>query len=250
MPTLPTARSIASSPRTALASSTTAWMGAALAGALFTACAAQADTVARNATELRDALRGNTPAAVLEPLKTEGWCGPQGCFVDAGELRIDRDKGGFARAEGGRKLQVVEHKAQGGDALPDLDWTPTDAYRVMAGGQRWGSCLEFSHAGVGKSGTFQRWTSVVLVPFDGAAPGKTAHRFVGYWTGCDSLVTGATTGTLSLRVVERSEPKADKPLRLMAYQCSARGCEGQVDRRAVSGEPGNAQDGTLTIGQP
>lgn len=237
-------------PVSALASSMSAWVAVSLAGVLFTACAAQADTVARNATELRDALRGNAPAAVLEPLKTEGWCGPQGCFVDAGELRIDRDKGGFARAEGGKKLQVVEHKALGGDALPDLDWTPTDAYRVMAGGQRWGSCLEFSHAGVGKSGTFQRWTSVVLVPFNGATPGATAHRFVGYWTGCDSLVTGATTGTLSLRVVERSEPKADKPLRLVAYQCSARGCEGQVDRRAVNGEPGNAQDGTLTIKQP
>ena len=222
----------------------------ALACSAFAACAAQADALAKNATELRDLLRGPATAATLTPIKTEGWCGPQGCFVDVGELRIDRDKGGFARAEGGQRLQVVEHKPPGGDALPDLDWTPTDAYRVMAGGQRWGSCLEFSHAGVGKSGTFQRWTSVVLVPFNGAAPGATAHRFVGYWTGCDSLVSGATAGTLTLRVVERSEPKASRPLRLVAYQCSARGCEGQVDRRAVGGEPGNAQDGTLTIGQP
>lgn len=209
----------------------------ALAGSLFVACAAHADAVARNATELRDALRGSAAAAALAPVKTEGWCGPQGCFVDAGELRIDRDKGGLVRADGGKRIALIEHKPLGGEALPDLDWTPTDAYQVTSGGQRWGLCLEFTHAGIGKSGVYQRWVSVVLVPFSGDKPAGTAHRFVGYWAGCDSLQAGSAAGQVALPVIERGEPKGPKPVRLVNYQCSAKGCEGKVDERVVDGDP-------------
>ncbi|HEY1398108.1 hypothetical protein [Roseateles sp.] len=218
----------------------------ALAGSLFAACAAHADAVARNATELRDLLRGTATPAALDPIKTEGWCGPQGCFVDVGELRIDRDKGGFAKATGDRQIVLVEHKAMGGDALPDLDWTSTDAYRVTVRGQRWGTCMEFSHTGIGKSGVYQRWTSVVLVPFSGALPAGTAHRFVGYWAGCDSLQAAATQGQVVLPIVERNEPKAPKPLRLVNHSCSAKGCDGQVDRREIDGDPSGA-DGALSM---
>jgi hypothetical protein len=208
----------------------------ALAGSLFVACAAHADVVARNATELRDLLRGTATPAALEPIKTEGWCGPQGCFVDVGELRLDRDKGGFAKAPGGKQLVLVEHKTMGGDPLPDIDWTSTDAYRVALDGQRWGSCMEFTHTGIGKSGVYQRWTSVVLVPFSGGKPAGTAHRFVGYWAGCDSL-QAAGAGQVLLPVIERGEAKAAKPVRLVSYECSAKGCDGKVDERIVDGDP-------------
>ncbi|MFX1681792.1 hypothetical protein PV762_21445 [Mitsuaria sp. CC2] len=215
---------------------------AALAGSLFAACAAHADAVARNATELRDLLRGSATPTVLEPIKTEGWCGPQGCFVDVGELRLDRDKGGFAKAPGGKQLVLVQHKPMGVESLPDIDWTSTDAYRVMAGGQRWGTCMEFTHTGIGKSGVYQRWTSVVLVPFSGDKPAGPAHRFVGYWAGCDSL-QAASAGQVLLPVIERGEPKAAKPVRLVNYQCSAKGCEGKVDERIVDGDPAGENGG-------
>jgi hypothetical protein len=218
----------------------------ALAGSLFVACAAHADAVARNATELRDLLRGTATPAALEPIKTEGWCGPQGCFVDVGELRLDRDKGGFAKAPGGRQLVLVEHKAMGGEPLPDIDWTSTDAYRVTSGGQRWGTCMEFAHTGIGKSGVYQRWNSVVLVPFNGGKPAGTAHRFVGYWAGCDSLQATATQGQVVLPVIERGEPTASKPLRLVNQQCSAKSCDGQIDRRVIDGDPAS-EDGTLSM---
>jgi len=215
---------------------------AALAGSLFAACAAHADAVARNATELRDLLRGSATPTVLEPIKTEGWCGPQGCFVDVGELRLDRDKGGFAKAPGGKQLVLVQHKPMGVESLPDIDWTSTDAYRVMAGGQRWGTCMEFTHTGIGKSGVYQRWTSVVLVPFSGDKPAGPTHRFVGYWAGCDSL-QAASAGQVLLPVIERGEPKAAKPVRLVNYQCSAKGCEGKVDERIVDGDPAGENGG-------
>ena len=217
----------------------------ALAGSLFVACAAHADAVARNATELRDLLRGTATPAALEPIKTEGWCGPQGCFVDVDELRLDRDKGGFAKAPGGKQFVLVEHKAMGGEPLPDIDWTSTDAYRVTAGGQRWGSCMEFTHTGIGKSGVYQRWVSVVLVPFNGGKPAGTAHRFVGYWAGCDSLQTAAA-GQVVLPIVEHGEPMASKPLRLVNQQCSAKGCDGEIDRRVIDGDP-RSESGTVTI---
>ena len=223
----------------------------ALACSAFAACAAQADALAKNATELRDLLRGPATAATLTPIKTEGWCGPQGCFVDAGELRLDRDKGGLARADdqAGKRIQVVEHKSAGGPALPDLDWTPLDAYEVSLGGKRWGSCMEFTHAGLGKSGVYQRWTSVMLVPFDGNRPAGMAHRFVGYWAGCDSLQAGATPTTVALPVIERNEPAAGKPLRLVGYQCTAKGCDGKLDARTIDGDP-TGESGALAIGKP
>ena len=91
--------------------------------------------------------------------------------------------------------------------------------------------------GIGKSGVYQRWVSVVLVPFSGGKPAGTAHRFVGYWAGCDSLQAAATQGQVLLPVIERSEPKGAKPVRLVDYQCSATGCEGKVDERIVDGDP-------------
>jgi hypothetical protein len=134
----------------------------------------------------------------------------------------------------------------GSEPLPDLDWTPTDAYRVTAGGQRWGTCMEFTHAGIGKSGVYQRWVSVVLVPFNGAQPAGTAHRFVGYWAGCDSLQAAASAGQVTLPVIEHGEPKAEKPLRLVKHQCTAKGCEGVIDLRAVNGDPAGP-DGALSL---
>ncbi len=221
----------------------------ALACPVFAACAAHADALAKNATELRDLLRGPATAATLNPIRTESWCGPNGCFVDAGDLRLDRDKGGFARDKAGKRIQVIEHKPMGGPVLPELDWTPLDAYEVSVGGKRWGSCMEFTHTGLGKSGVYQRWVSVMLVPFEGSQPAGTAHRFVGYWAGCDSLQAGASPAEVALPVVERNEPAAGKPLRVVGYRCTAKGCDGKVDARPVDGDP-TGESGALAIGKP
>lgn len=95
---------------------------------------------------------------------------------------------------------------------------------------------------LGKSGSAQRWTSVVLVP--AGRPGVTvqAHRFVGYWASCDALAAGPRTGEVLLTVVERSAPtsastSADAapaaPLEAARYRCSATGCTRQTDAASV-----------------
>ncbi|WKB55925.1 hypothetical protein [Eleftheria terrae] len=221
------------------------FLGVALA---LGACGAWAGSTVSNATELRDLLRGQAQPATLEPLKSESGCGPAGCSVDLERLSI-RVEPGFIQQARGARLRLVEHKHKDGPALPEIDWTPMDAYQVFNAGRRWGSCIEFSHSGMGKSGSYQRWSSVVLVPFRGERPGKTAHRFVGYWTGCDSLQAGDKPGEVVFPVVERAAEHAPAPLHLMRYQCSVQRCSGSEDARSVARHPTDEGGALVVEGQ-
>lgn len=130
-----------------------------------------------------------------------------------------------------QSIRVLEHRSPGSPALPDMDWTPTEAYAVSLDGRRWGSCMEFSHSGVGRSGTFQRWTSIILLPWRGDHPGLAAHRLVGYWAACDQLVAGAAVGQGRLGLVQ---PSGASGLGLVQYRCDSRGCKPEGRPRPVA----------------
>lgn len=195
--------------------------------------AAHADTTASNATQLRDALRGSAPAAELQDIPLDSGCGPAGCVVDIGPLRIQREQGLLQRIDG----SPLHWQAQSG--LPELDWSPLGAYQVTATGKPWGICLELSHSGLGKSGVYQRWSSVVLVPADG----DQAYRLVGYWAGCDSLQTGAEAGHVVLPIISQ---QADHGLHVLNYHCDPHTCEAQPSAISVEGDP-NSETGVMNL---
>jgi hypothetical protein len=190
-----------------------------------------------NATELRDALRGNAQAVALQDIPLDRGCGPMGCVIDIAELRIQLDQGQLQRVDG----KPLHWQEQGKD-LPELDWSPLSAYRVSSAGKSWGICLEFTHSGVGKSGAFQRWGSLVLVPFDGAQPGPNAYRLLGYWSGCDSLQVGSEPGQVRLPIVSQKPASAEPALQLLHYHCDANGCQADA-----TGTPIREQNGALQL---
>lgn len=214
------------------------------------AAAAGGDTAA-NATELRDLLRGSARAASLAEIRADSGCSPKACFVDLGALRLRRGPQGFGGLEhaDGRRIRLVDHRRAGEGPWPAMDAAPLGAYAVSAGGRRWGTCLEFAHTGIGRSGVHQRWSSVVLVPDRGGRPGATAHRFVGYWSGCDALQTTALAGELALPLVERAGAHAPAPLAIAVYRCGAEGCRRGNDARRVEGDPAGAT-GALRLPAP
>ena len=197
------------------------------------ASAAHADTTVSNATELRDALRGSAQAAQLQDIPLDSGCGPAGCVVDIGPLRIQREQGLLQRIDG----SPLYWQQQPG--LPELDWSPLGAYQVTAAGKPWGICLELSHSGLGKSGVYQRWSSVVLVPADG----DQAYRLVGYWAGCDSLQASVEAGQVMLPIVSQN---AEHRLQVQNYHCNPQTCEPQPSAATIIGDP-NSATGALQL---
>lgn len=172
-------------------------------------------------------------------------CIPTNCNTAIDGLVIMRDKE-LLRREGEESRIVLQHHGPGNPKdLPAVDWTPNRGFRVFRAGSRWGTCLEFSHAGMGKSGRYQRWASVVLVPWQDGQPASVAHRFVGYWAGCDSLAEGDEEGEVKLPIVE-PVATGSRRLHLVWHHCTAKRCVKVKDPRTVSGRPGS-EDGTLLI---
>jgi hypothetical protein len=97
-----------------------------------------------------------------------------------------------------------------------------------------GTCLEFGHTGLGKSGTFQRWGSVVLVPRNGAV----AHRFVGYWASCGALTEGGNPVEIVLPTIEPVTLGGDE-LRILWHHCISNDCTATSDYRSVHRDAGS-----------
>lgn len=228
--------------------------GMLLIAALLSPLAVQADAgpvQPRPITNVADlvAQLAAGPAVTLTPIQSLSGCGPKGCAVDLEQVtvaRSDENKPGVFQSATGGKIRLVEHRPADGRALPDMEWTPLRAFEVRQGQQRWGSCIEFTHEGLGKSGIHQRWTSVVLVPFKGKKPGTTAHRFVGYWAACESLRGSDKPDTVTLPLLEPTTKGAPQPLRLMQFDCSREACTGREDARVVRGDP-TSETGQLTL---
>lgn len=206
--------------------------------------AALAGGVAGNARDLRELLMAGHRPATVESVPAERGCGPSGCSIDIDGLSILRERGVLARSAGGR-IRLEQHPPGSTDDLPEMDWELLEGFKVLRAGKRWGSCLEFGHAGPGKSGRWQRWTSVVLVPWKGSRPSTLAHRFVGYWAACDSLEEGKLAGEVVLPAVEPASA-GTQGLHIVRNHCTATQCTRVEDSRSVNAVSGS-ESGALAI---
>ena len=116
-----------------------------------------------NANELRELLMSGHNPAKIESAASKRFSGPNPNYysIDTDGLSI-LYKLDFIKRQDGKQIKLMQHGPGDPKDLPEMDWDPIDLYKVFRAGQHWGTCLEFSHAGIGKSGRFQRWTSVGL----------------------------------------------------------------------------------------
>lgn len=212
----------------------------ALAILLSWAANAACDESAADAGALREHLLAGRQPVQLDAIKAQRGCGPDGCSATFEGLSVMREDAGL-RSAAGQALDTQQHAPPGMPVLPELDADPLGAFRVSRDGRPWGACLEFAHTGLGKSGAAQRWTSIVLVP-DRAV---VAHRFIGYWAGCDSLAQGDTSGEVILTVVEPAAENTSE-LRWASYHCDATRCALIVDP-GVTAVVADHQTGALRI---
>lgn len=215
----------------------------ALAALVETACSDDSAIIG-NATALRGFLLNGRNPVSLEPLTAQRGCGPSGCSIDIGGLSILREQGMLQDVSSKMTLQI---QAQTAGDLPELDWEPLGSFAVSSAGKPWGTCLEFTHIGLGKSGRFQRWGSVMLIPMVQAQPMTIAYRFVGYWVGCDMLSAGEQADEVSLPSIEWSSAVEGQPLQLVWHNCTISGCQVVKDHRTVR-EVDDSETGALRIG--
>lgn len=199
-----------------------------------------------NARDLRDQLMSGHSPAKIEAVSPERSCSATDCSVDVEQLSIFL-KSGVMQRTGGRRIQLKQYGSIGAAELPDIDWDPIGSFRVSRADKQWGVCLEFGHTGIGKSGRYQRWTSVVLVPRKDLRSKPVAFRFVGYWAGCDYLVEGDKAREISLPTVESSET-GGAHLSIVWHHCSFESCIKVKDARIVNGDPGS-ESGALVINE-
>ncbi len=183
-----------------------------------------ADQKMANAQELREVLvSGHTPLT-LAPIKVEHGCFESDCFEIVDKISINKETGAVFKGFRGQQLSISIFPNQ--DNLVPIDWTPISAYRVLSKNRTtWGNCLEFSHSGLGKSGRFQRWNSIILLPWLHNKPGDNAYRFEGYWGNCNALIAGDTDQYIILpELVLDSEQQNTLKLKALNYVCNAKAC--------------------------
>ena len=209
----------------------------------FAASAAFGQGMAADATQLRKILMVGQRPAKIQVVTSKLGCGAADCSSDIDGLSFFRETRVILRAGGG-KVRLEERGPENGKGLPEMDWEPAQGFKVFRAGKRRGTCLHFSHEGIGSSGTYQRWSSVVLVPWKDNRPNTVAQRFVGYWAGCDFLAEGDKAGEVILPIIE---PIAigSKNLHLVWQRCTLVRCTPVEDARKVSADPGR---GALLIG--
>ena len=178
--------------------------------------------VASDATELREALLLMRRPAILEPVKAEQSCNSEQCTVDIAQISIETQRGRMTIA--GKypvKTQLQARSKKSG--LPAVNWTPVQRFMVSAADQQWGMCLEFSHQGVGSSGTYQRWATIVLIPWHLGKPQPLAYRFIGYRLRCDQLAEAMKVAEISLPTIEPDSPNS-ADLKLIWHACGHKNC--------------------------
>lgn len=212
---------------------------------IFACSSAVGNGVAGNASDLRDFLMAGHRAAKIQQVAAERGCGPTDCSVDIDGLSIKRQRGVIQRIYGSQ-VRLIQYGPGAPKDLPEMDWDPIAGFKVFRTGKRWGTCLEFSHEGIGKSGRYQRWTSVVLVPWKESRLPTVAHRFVGYWAGCDALAEGARAGEVMLPIIETAAAGSSR-LHIVWHHCTMKRCIKVEDARLVSGEPGSESGVFLEI---
>lgn len=198
-----------------------------------------------NASALNELLVNKHPLVSIKPIAAQRGCGPEVCSIDIDGLSIPRDQGSLFESSHKNRIEI---KPQTSGELPEIDWDPLGAFAVSRNGKRWGTCLELTHTGLGKSGRFQRWTSLILVPWVDLHPSNVAFRFVGYWAGCDVLTEGAKENEINLPIIEHVNTNKDQSLQILSYTCSASACQANEDTRKVR-EDTESERGALIIDQ-
>ncbi len=188
-------------------------------------------------------MTGHCPTKNIESASDRG-CSPKYCSNDIDGLSFLYENKMIQRADG-KRIRLNHHATGKPDDLPEIDWPWGSGYKVFRADKRWGTCIEFGHTGIGKSGRYQRWTSVVLIPWEGSQPGLIAHRFVGYWAYCASLAEGEKEGEVMLPIIEPINIGYG-PLQLVWYHCNTERCTKIKDKRIVSGDS-NSESGELVI---
>jgi len=146
-------------------------------------------------------------------------CTPMRCSVQLGPLEWVGDTQEL-RVIGGDQITVAN--AGIGPAL-DLARFQDVAAIVRSQGEVWGQCIEMLHEGLGQSGRFQRWTTLMIVPFEHGKPRTAASRLTGYWASCAALQVGGRPGDIEVPLIEPAG-RAEDALVLNRYRCDAEGC--------------------------
>jgi hypothetical protein len=253
---------LATSPALPRATRAAIMLGVCLCGSGTGNASAGEQGIAGNAAELHELLVGDRPPVELQTINPQRGCGPAGCRIDVGDVSIAIGKGTLThritRADGRQEIALVEHRASGAETWPDIDWPPLRSYRVNLGGMPWGLCMEFSHAGMGRSGSAQRWRSLVLLPDradeTGSSAPSSAHRFMGYWALCRNLTQATRPGHVELPMVEAitsaDSAAATQKLVLRIHDCDAQGCSSTADPRAIhSKSTGSPAQPVLLVGK-
>jgi hypothetical protein len=152
------------------------------------------------------------------------------CFFLFDDIRISQEKDVIYKNN--RPLTLVSYPT--GTQTPDLDWNPLAAYSVSIQGERWGSCMEFSHSGLGQSGEYQRWTSTILIPDTDTG---TAFKMTGYhWyqPSCEFLTTTPQIPRqLILSEISRSDT-SPPGFALYRYTCTDIDCSAITETKSIS----------------
>jgi len=197
-----------------------------------------------NAKELREVLLAGHHPAALKEVTVERGCGPAGCSIDVDAISILNERREFRQLSGKPILlrEIDSTRFPGG--LPEMNWEPLGAYKVHSAQKLWGLCIEFSHSGLGQSGSLQRWNSVVLLPVKGNHPPSIGYRWVGYWLNCDALATSTKADEILLPTVIPTSEYAK--LEIQWRRCSAKACSFEPDARSARKQP-DSEIGDLVV---
>ena len=198
--------------------------------------------VASDATELREALLLMRRPAILEPVRAEQSCNSEQCTVDVAQISIETRHGRMTIA-GKYPVKTLLQAGSKKSGLPAVNWTPIRQFMVTASHQPWGMCLEFSHQGVGSSGTYQRWATIVLIPWHRGKPQPLAYRFIGYRLRCDQLAEGTKVAEISLPTIE-PDSRNSADLKLIWHDCGHKNCISFPDN-GVAVKPGMNDNVTI-----
>jgi hypothetical protein len=146
-------------------------------------------------------------------------CTPMRCSVRVGAVEWMGETQELRAVQGER----IELASAGVGTAATLADRPFAAERVLTSHGEWGLCLALSHEGLGQSGRFQRWVTLLLVPFERGVPRASGSRLTGYWASCEALQLGEGSGEIELPLVEPAG-RTEDGLVLNRYRCAQSGC--------------------------
>lgn len=182
--------------------------------------------------DLRQFLTEGDETVFLKKESIDTGCleGESACFYFFDDIRISQEK--EALYKDNRPLTLVSYPIE--TQTPDLNRDPLAAYSVSVQGEHWGSCIEFSHSGLGKSGEQQRWTSTILIPNGNTEKAFKTTGYHWYQPSCEFLTAPAhAPEQLILSEISRSNTT---PIQyaLYRYTCTVMGCSTVTGTEGIS----------------